>query len=114
MWVTASYPQGSNCVLGRQSFAVLLHVVFENDSMSSRGETMKQSETYSIILEEEDVVIRVHGDLVDQEALTKLLDYLELESIRKRSKLTEAQANVLAAEVDRNVWEKTKEKLIGE
>ena len=92
----------------------LLHTDIESDSMSLRELTMKQSETYSITREDEEVVIRVNGDMVDQEALTKLLDYLELESIRKRSKLTEAQAAVLAAEVDGNVWENTKEKFTGE
>lgn len=75
---------------------------------------MKQSETYSITLEEEEVVIRVNGSMVDQDALTKLLDYLELESIRKRSKLTEAQAALLATEVGRNAWEDIKDKFIGE
>ena len=92
----------------------LLHTDIESDSMSLRELTMKQSETYSITREDEEVVIRVNGDMVDQEALTKLLDYLELESIRKRSKLTEAQAAVLAAEVDGNIWENTKEKFTGE
>ena len=75
---------------------------------------MKQSETYSITLEDDEVVIRVNGNMVDQDALTKLLDYLELESIRRRSKLTESQATVLAAEVDRSAWENTKDKFIGE
>jgi hypothetical protein len=71
---------------------------------------MKQSEMYSIAVENEDIVIRLNGDLVDQDVLTKFLDYIELESIRKRSKLTEEQASALAEEVGRSAWDSTKQK----
>jgi hypothetical protein len=69
---------------------------------------MNETDVYSIAVEDQDIVIRLNSDLVDRDALTKLLDYIELESIRKRSRLTEAQASRLASEVDRNVWERTR------
>jgi hypothetical protein len=75
---------------------------------------MKQSEAYTISVEDQEIVIRLNEDMVDQEVLTKLLDYIELESIRRRSKLDEAEASALAAEVDSNAWENIKEKILGE
>lgn len=47
-------------------------------------------------------------DVIDQTALGNCLDYLELESIRQRSQLTEEEADTLAAEIDRSVWENIK------
>lgn len=71
---------------------------------------MKGSDMYSISIENEDIVIRLNSGLVDRDALDKLLDYIEVESIRKRSGLTEAQASMLSKEVDRSVWESVKQK----
>jgi hypothetical protein len=42
---------------------------------------------------------------IDQSALGRFLDYLELESIRKHSRLTEEQAAGLADEIDHAVGE---------
>lgn len=61
---------------------------------------------YTIEIEQSDIVVRVNRDSIDQEALRRLLDFLELETLRKRSQLTEEQAAELAADIDRNVWEK--------
>lgn len=61
---------------------------------------------YKIGYENKDIVIRLSKDLIDKEALSRFLDYIELESIRKRSKLTKEQALKLAKEVDREVWQK--------
>ncbi len=65
---------------------------------------------YEIALEGNDVIIRVSADLVDKEALSRLLSYIEMESIRKKSRLTEEQAAELAKELDLNVWETVKKK----
>ena len=46
----------------------------------------------------------------DRDALSRLLDFVELESIRKSSQLTEEEAAHLADEVDRSVWERVKHK----
>ncbi|MBV9789271.1 MAG: hypothetical protein JOZ51_13900 [Chloroflexi bacterium] len=61
---------------------------------------------YTIEIEQRDIVVRVSRDKIDQEALRRFLDFLELETLRKQSQLTEEQAAELAAEIDRGVWEK--------
>jgi hypothetical protein len=72
---------------------------------------MKQTEMYSINLEDKTIVVRLKSDLVDEDSLMRLLDYLELESIRKRSKLTEEGAAALTEEINQEVWADVKERL---
>jgi hypothetical protein len=69
---------------------------------------------YEITREDGSITIRLDSQLVDSDALERLLDYLELESIRKNSSLTQEQADQLADEVDRGVWQKIKHKYTGE
>jgi hypothetical protein len=64
--------------------------------------------SYQINIEKRDVVLRFRRDVIDETALGRFLDYLELESIRKRSQLTEKQAAELAKEIDQSVWENIK------
>jgi hypothetical protein len=66
---------------------------------------------YKIAFEDKDVVIRLNRDLVDEDELSRFLDYICLESIRKNSKLTEEQATILAKEIDRDVWKNIHNKL---
>ncbi|MBI5290495.1 MAG: hypothetical protein HY872_01295 [Chloroflexi bacterium] len=66
---------------------------------------MAYTPSYQVNVEKQNVVVRFRRDMIDQIALGKFLDYLELESIRKRSQLTEEQAAALAGEIDRSVWE---------
>ena len=73
---------------------------------------MKKSNTYTITLEKNDIVVRLDRDLIDEEALARLLDYVELESIRKRSKLTEEQASRLTEGVDQAAWESSRPKFL--
>ncbi len=63
---------------------------------------------YRIDVEDGDVVVRMKQDLVDREGVSRFLDYLVLESVRRRSHLTEADAAALADEIDRTVWERTR------
>lgn len=63
---------------------------------------------YRIDIEEQDIVVRVRRDVLDREEVSRFLDYLELESIRRRSQLCESDAAALADEVDRAVWERTR------
>ena len=70
---------------------------------------MTYTPSYKINVEKRDIVVRFRRDMIDQSVLGKFIDYLELESIRKRSQLTEAQAAELAAEIDRSVWENIKD-----
>ncbi len=60
---------------------------------------------YSIVVENTDIVVRVNRNMIDQDALTRFLDYLELETIRKQSQLTDEQAAALATDIDRTAWE---------
>lgn len=73
---------------------------------SSRG--------YSVVVENRDVVVRFNKEIVDWEALSRFLDYLELESIRNQSKLTKVEAVELAEEIDSDVWKGIKHKYIEE
>ncbi len=74
---------------------------------------MDYSPSYQIAVEKRDVVVRFRRDMIDQTALGKFIDYLELESLRKRSKLTEAQAAELAFQIDHSVWESIKSAFAG-
>ena len=62
------------------------------------------SETYSITTERDSIVIRLPREGTDERALGKLLDYLELESLRQRSGLTPEDAQRLAQEVKQGAW----------
>jgi RNA polymerase-interacting CarD/CdnL/TRCF family regulator len=64
------------------------------------------STAYTIEIEQSDIVVRVNRNNIDQDALRRFLDFLELETLRKRSQLTEEQVAELAADIDRSVWEK--------
>lgn len=70
---------------------------------------MTYTPSYNVAIDKQDVVIRFKRDLVDQTTLNKFLDSVEMESIRKRSQLTEEQAAELAQEIDRAVWESVKQ-----
>lgn len=62
------------------------------------------SSSYQINVERQDIVLRFRRDTIDEAALARFLDFLEMESIRRRSELTESQAADLAGEIDRAVW----------
>jgi hypothetical protein len=68
------------------------------------------SKSYEIANEQGDIIVRFNGELVDRDALARLLDFVELESVRKRSRLSEEDAAQLADEIDRSVWERIKHK----
>ncbi len=74
---------------------------------------MEYNPSYRVNVENRDVVVRFRRDMIDETALGLFLDYLELESIRKRSKLTAEQAAELAKEIDAAVWKKLKPVYIG-
>ena len=64
---------------------------------------MAAEPAYRIDFDERDLVVRVSRDAVDPEQVSRFLDYLELESIR-RSDLSEEDARTLARDVDMAVW----------
>ena len=69
---------------------------------------------YSITAENQDVVVRFNRNIMDWDAMTRFLDYIELESLRMRSKITRKQAAAFAEEIDQDVWENIKHKCIRE
>jgi len=69
---------------------------------------------YNITVENQDLIIRFKKDIIELDALKKFLDYLELESLRKKSRMTTAQAETLAQEIDIDVWSNIKHKFVGE
>jgi len=66
------------------------------------------STTYEISTERDTLVIRVHPPGVDQESLRRLLDFLELEAIRKRSVLADEPAEDLVRDVNAAAWERVR------
>jgi len=54
------------------------------------------------------------GRPYDPDLLTKFLDYLSLESIRRRSQATQAEVDVLAAEVNRKAWQRVQGQILVE
>jgi len=67
---------------------------------------------YSVAYDDEDVVIRFNQHTVDKNLIANFLAFVELEQIRKKSKLTEEQAGLLAKEINTTVWEKLKSKVL--
>lgn len=63
---------------------------------------------YRIDLEEQEVVVRLRRDSIDRDDVSRFLEFLELDSIRRRSQLTEADAAELADEIDHGVWERNR------
>lgn len=68
---------------------------------------------YRIDVEEQDLVVRVRRGVLDRDEVSRFLDFLELESIRRRSELTEAEAARLADEIDASVWERYRSRVDG-
>lgn len=73
-----------------------------------------RSQGYTLEVENQDVVVRFDKSMIDWDMLARFLDYLELEAIRRRSKLTSVRAAELASAVDHAVWENLKPKYLEE
>jgi hypothetical protein len=74
---------------------------------------MMAEPAYRIDVEEQDLVVRVRRDALDRDEVSRFLDFLELESIRRRSELTEEDAERLADEIDSSVWERYRSRVEG-
>jgi hypothetical protein len=90
--------------------------VYEEKTTKKRRSPMSYHApcSYRITAENQDVVVRFNRDMVAWDAMTKFLDYIELESLRTRSELTKKQAAAFAEEIDRDAWEHIKHKFIRE
>ncbi|MBD3339724.1 MAG: hypothetical protein GF353_11485 [Candidatus Lokiarchaeota archaeon] len=69
---------------------------------------------YTIAFENNDIIVRFNEDSVDKKLLADFLEFIEIEQIRKKSKLTEKQAETLAKEINQKVWDKLKNKVLRE
>lgn len=67
---------------------------------------------YQVEFQNKDIIIRFDRNSIDKNLLASLLEYIEIEQIRKKSKLTKKQTKLLAEEINRKVWEKIKDKFI--
>ncbi len=63
------------------------------------------SRYYTLSRESNKLVIRIEEE-IDEEDLDRLLAFIVIESIRRKSQLTQEQADELAAEIDAAVWAK--------
>ena len=68
---------------------------------------------YKIAYDDQNVIVTFDKNLIDPNTLSVLLDYINLESIRKKSILIDEQIEILAKEIDQNVWNKLEQKVKG-
>lgn len=71
------------------------------------------SVSYEIAIEEDSILVRMPTNLFSREEIMRFLDYLEVESIRRRSQLTRADAERFADEIDRAGWSQMQERTGG-
>ena len=69
---------------------------------------------YTIAVDTETVTVRVDRATFDPDALAKFLDYLSLETIRRRSQATQAEVDALADEVKRKAWQRVQTQIMVE
>jgi hypothetical protein len=74
---------------------------------------MVSQPAYEIDSSPTEVVVRFKRDRMTDEQISRFLDYMELESIRHDSELTEEAAAELADEIDRAVWERNRHRVPG-
>lgn len=74
---------------------------------------MLEKSSYNITLDNQDIIIKFNKNILDRESLTKFLEYIELETLRNRSNLTQEPAITLADEIDHDVLLKIKHKFVG-
>jgi len=63
---------------------------------------------YQLTTEANDIVLRMPRKVVDEELLGRLLAYLDIETIRRQSQLTTADAEELIGDVKRSVWDQVR------
>jgi hypothetical protein len=68
---------------------------------------------YQVDRNEDEIVVRLRRNAVNEERVSRFLSYLEVASIRDRSRLTAERAAELADEVDQAVWKKNRDRLSG-
>jgi hypothetical protein len=69
---------------------------------------MATAPAFEIDRDEGRLIVRVNEDLFTEDEVSRFLDFLTLESIRKRSELTQDDAEMLAKEVKGAAWERVR------
>jgi len=69
--------------------------------------------TYQVSVEQDSILVRVPANLFDRDEIVRFLDYLEVETIRRRSQMTRAAAEQLAAEIDETSWDQVQARMGG-
>ena len=69
---------------------------------------MATAPAYEIERDDGGLIVRVNEDFFTRDEVSRFLDYLTLESIRKRSQLTEEDAETLADDVKTAAWERVR------
>jgi len=69
---------------------------------------MATAPAYEIARDDGGLIVRVNEDFFTRDEVSRFLDYLTLESIRKRSELTQEDAEMLADEVKTAAWERVR------
>lgn len=64
--------------------------------------------TYQITNDEDDFIIRFPRQLLDEVELMRLLDFMEMESIRRRSQVSAAEADSLVGSIKQGAWQQVK------
>ncbi len=72
---------------------------------------MVSQPAYQVDRNGNDVIVRIDSERMSVEQISRFLNYLELESIRQKSELTEEAAAELADEIDRAVWEQNRHRV---
>jgi len=67
---------------------------------------------YTVAYENKDIVIRFNKDAIDKKTLSSFLEFIELEEIRRKSRLTAEKAITISKGINRNVWKKLKDKVV--
>jgi hypothetical protein len=66
------------------------------------------SATYELTRDNDDIVIRLPSASIDEQELVKFLDYLELESILRRSQLSAKDSQSLVSSVKQGAWQQVR------
>lgn len=61
---------------------------------------------YEITTSADSIVIRLPRNGTDERSLVKLLDYLDFESLRRKSAIGEEELETLSSEVKKAAWER--------
>lgn len=75
---------------------------------------LQENAPYSVAVEDDNFIVRLDRRLFDQAEITRFLDYLRIESFRKRSQATPDEIEQLAQDVKRSIWERLKPQFLDE